>query len=65
VYVGQTVGSIEIRCKEHMRHFRLDQPEKSAAAELIIHTGHSMKFNNINRLARVNSYKDSMVKEAI
>jgi hypothetical protein len=56
---------MEIRCKEHMRHFRLDQPEKSAAAEHIIHTGHSMKFNNSIRLARVNSYKDSMVKEAI
>ena len=65
VYVGQTVGSIEIRCEEHMRHFRLDQPEESAVGELIIHTEHSMKSNNINRLARVNSYKDSMVKEAI
>jgi hypothetical protein len=30
--VGQTGRSIETRCKEHMRHIRLDQPEKSAVA---------------------------------
>jgi hypothetical protein len=42
VYVGQTRRSIEIRCKEHMRHFCLGQPERSAVAEHIIHAGHSI-----------------------
>jgi hypothetical protein len=33
VYVSQTGRSIEARCKEHMRHICLNQPEKSAVAE--------------------------------
>jgi hypothetical protein len=40
VYIGQTGRSIEARCKEHMRHIRLDQPEKSAVAEHSINTRH-------------------------
>jgi predicted chitinase len=48
-----------------MKHFCLDQPERSAVAEHIIHIGHSMKFSHIQRMVRVNGYTDSMVKEAI
>jgi hypothetical protein len=32
VYIGQTGRSIEARCKEHLRHIRLEQPEESAVA---------------------------------
>jgi predicted GIY-YIG superfamily endonuclease len=39
VYIGQTGRSIEARCKEHMRHIRLDQTEKSAVAEHSINAG--------------------------
>jgi hypothetical protein len=51
MYVGQTSRNIGIRCKEHMRHLRVGQPEKSAMAEHM-DTGHSMKFNNTCRLAK-------------
>jgi hypothetical protein len=60
VYIGQTGRSIEARCKEHMRHIWLDQPEKSAVAEHSINTGHQIDFNN-----RASGYMDRLVKEAI
>jgi hypothetical protein len=39
VYVEQTGRPVEARCKEHMRHIRLEQPEKSVVAEHSINTG--------------------------
>ena len=54
-----------MRYKQYMRHFHLDQPEKTAVAEHITDTGHSMKFNNICRLIKVQGYMDHLVKEAI
>ena len=33
VYIGQSGRSIDLRIKEHERHIRLAQPEKSAVAE--------------------------------
>jgi hypothetical protein len=65
VYVGQTGRSIETRCKEHMRHIRLDQPEKSAVAEHSVNTGHQIDFSNITILDRTSGYMDRVVKEAI
>jgi hypothetical protein len=47
VYVGQTGRTIETRCKEHMRHIRLGQPDKSAVVEHSIEAGHNIDFNNI------------------
>jgi hypothetical protein len=47
VYIGQTDRSIEARCKEHTRHIRFDQLEKSAVAEHSINTGHQIDFNNV------------------
>jgi hypothetical protein len=65
VYVGQTGRSIETRCKEHMKHIRLDQPEKSAVAEHSANTGHQIDFSNITILDRTSGYMDRIVKEAI
>jgi hypothetical protein len=33
VYVGQIDRTIKARCREHMRHICLGQPEKSAVAD--------------------------------
>jgi hypothetical protein len=33
VYIGQSGRSIQLRIKEHNRHRRLEQPDKSAVAE--------------------------------
>jgi hypothetical protein len=64
VYIGQTGRSREARCKEHMRHIRLDQPEKSAVAEHSINAGHQIDFN-ILVLDRASGYTDRLVREAI
>jgi hypothetical protein len=44
VYIGQSGRSIHLRIKEHERHIRLTQPDKSAVAE------HSFKHDHIIRL---------------
>jgi hypothetical protein len=64
VFMKQYV-TIEARRKEHMRHFRLGQPEKSVVAQHAIETGHIIEFNNTTRLARTKGYMDRIVKEAI
>jgi hypothetical protein len=64
VYIGRTGRYIEVRCKEHMRHIRLDQPEKSEVAEHSINTGHQIDFN-ISVLDRASGYMDRLFKEVI
>jgi hypothetical protein len=44
VYIGQSGRPIHLRLKEHDRHIRLAQPEKSAVAE------HSFYLDHIIRL---------------
>jgi hypothetical protein len=65
VYVGQTGRSIEARYKEHMRHVRLKQPDKSAVAEHNFKTGHHIDFSSISVLDKTTGYMDRLVKEAI
>jgi hypothetical protein len=65
VHIGQTGKSIEARCKEHMGHIQLDQPEKSAVAEHSINTGHQIDFNNFSVLGRASGYMACLVEEAI
>jgi hypothetical protein len=65
VYMGQTGRSIETRCKEHMRHIHLHQPEKSVVAEHSVNTGHQIDFSNITILDRTSGYMDRIMKEAI
>jgi hypothetical protein len=65
VYVGQIGRFIKARCKEHMRHICLAQPEKSAVAEHSVNTGHQIDFSNITILDRTSGYMDQVVKEAI
>jgi hypothetical protein len=63
--MGQTGRSIKTRCKEHRRHIRLDQQDKSVVVEHIINTGHCIDFSNTIVLDRTSSYMDCLVKEAI
>jgi hypothetical protein len=65
VYMGQTGRSIETRCKEHRRHIRLDQPDKSEVAEHSINTGHCIEFSNTVIFDRTSSYIDHLVKEEL
>jgi hypothetical protein len=56
---------METRRKEHMRHLRLGQPDKSAVAQHALETGHRIEYNNTCRLARTKGYMDRIIKEAI
>jgi hypothetical protein len=64
-YIGQTSRTIEARRKEHMRHLKLGQPDKSAVAQHAMETGHRIEFNNTSRPARTKRNMDRIVKEAI
>jgi hypothetical protein len=65
VYVGQTGRSKTARCKEHERHIRLCQPEKSAVEEHCLETGHRIELEEVTVLTRSAGYMDRLVKEAI
>jgi hypothetical protein len=65
VYVGQTWISIDTRCKEHRRHIRLDQRDKSAVAEHSIDTGQCINFSNTIVLDTTSSHMDHLLKDAI
>jgi hypothetical protein len=64
-YIGQAGRTIEARRKEHMRHVRLQQPEKSTVAEQSIDTAHRIDFNDTSKLCTPTRYMDRLVKDAI
>ena len=65
VYIGETSRTIETRVKEHRRHLRLSQPEKSAVAEHAIDEDHAIKWEATERLCHGRGFWDRVVKEAI
>ncbi|XP_046401609.1 uncharacterized protein LOC124167669 [Ischnura elegans] len=64
-HIGETGRTIETRLKEHKRHLRLGQPEKSAIAERSIQHDHVIQFDDAEILMRSTKYWDRVVKEAI
>jgi hypothetical protein len=65
VYIGETGRTIETRLKEHKRHLRLGQPEKSAIAEHWTECKNSVQFVDTKMLCRSNGFWDRLVKESI
>jgi hypothetical protein len=51
VWTGQT---IEARCKEHMRHAWLNQPEKSTVVEHSINTTHHIDSDGTSKVGTAN-----------
>jgi len=51
VYIGQSGRSIQIVIKEHNRHIRLAQPDKSAVAEHSINHKHNIKLQDTTLLS--------------
>ena len=65
VYIGETERTIETRVKEHRRHLRLGQFEKSAIAEHCAQENHNIHWEETAQLGRTRGYWDRITKEAI
>ena len=65
VYIGQSGRSIQLHIKDHERHVRLVQPDKSAVAKHSFNYDQMVRLQDNKILSSKTGYMNRLVSEAI